>query len=158
MTIRLTVDGVDRTVDCDPLRRLVDVLRLDLGRTDVKEGCGEGECGACTVLFGGRPVCSCTLSAVQADGAVIETPAAIAATPEGRLLADCFDETSAVQCGFCFPGILVSAYHYLVADVEVAPERIREALSGHICRCTGYQRIVESVLLACCRARGGGCP
>ncbi len=156
MKLQLSVNGGRVELDCDPFRRLLDVLRLDLGLTDAKEGCGEGECGACTVLLDGEPVCSCLLSAAQAHGSSVLTASWIAATPTGRLLVECFDATNAVQCGFCFPGILVSAYHYLETDGEPSLDRIRVSLSGNICRCTGYQRILDSVLSACrSRVRGG---
>jgi aerobic carbon-monoxide dehydrogenase small subunit len=158
MKLRFAVNGTPIELDCDPTRRLLDVLREDLGLKDTKEGCGEGECGACTVLLDGVPVCSCLASAAHAQGSEVLTASAVAETREGRLLVDCFDETGAVQCGFCFPGILVAAYHYLVTDGEPSLERVKEALSGNICRCTGYQRIFESVLLACARLRGGGAP
>lgn len=156
MRLRFTVNGRPVELDCEPTRRLLDVLREDLGLEDTKEGCGEGECGACTVLLDGRPVCSCLAAAAHAQGAEVLTASAVAETPEGRLVVESFEETNAVQCGFCFPGILVSAYHYLVTDGEPRIDRVKEALSGNICRCTGYQRIVESVMLACARARGGG--
>jgi len=149
------VNGTRHELSCDPDRRLLDILRQDLGLTDTKEGCGEGECGACTVLLAGTPVCSCIAAAHHAHGKSVLTASAVAATDEGRLIVECFDETSAVQCGFCFPGILVSAYHYLVTDGEPSVPRIAEAISGNICRCTGYQRIFESILLACRRSREG---
>lgn len=155
MTLRFTVNGRAAELECDPLRRLLDVLRLDLGLKDTKEGCGEGECGACTVLLDGKPVCSCLVAAAHAQGTKVLTAGGVASTPEGRLIADCFDESNAVQCGFCFPGILVAAYYYLTTDGEPSLRRIQEALSGNICRCTGYQRIFESVLLVCSRARQG---
>jgi carbon-monoxide dehydrogenase small subunit len=155
MTLRLTVNGKDLELECDPLRRLLDVLRDDLGLTETKEGCGEGECGACTVLMDGSPVCSCLVSALQADGKSILTAAGIVRMEEGRLIEECFGETAAVQCGFCFPGILVASYHYLMTDGAPSRPRIRRSLAGNICRCTGYRRIVDSLLLACTRrARG----
>lgn len=155
MNLGFRVNGKSIRLECDPLRRLVDILREDLGLTDTKEGCGEGECGACTVLLDGEPVCSCLLSAAQLEGASVLTAGAVAETDEGRLLEDCFDETTAVQCGFCFPGILVASYHYLVSDGEPDLSKIRRALSGNICRCTGYQRIFDSVLRACRRRAPG---
>jgi carbon-monoxide dehydrogenase small subunit len=154
--LELTVNGERAELECDPLRRLLDVLREELGLTDTKEGCGEGECGACTVLLDGEPVCSCLASAIHAHGKSVLTASGVARTEAGRLIQECFHETNAVQCGFCFPGILVAAYSYLARDGEPSLPRIREALSGNICRCTGYQRIFESVLLACRRYRPGG--
>lgn len=157
MKLRFIVNGGPVELECDPRRRLLDLLRVDLGLVDTKEGCGEGECGACTVLLDGSPGCSCLLSAIHAQGATVLTATGVAATDAGRLIEECFDATNAVQCGFCFPGILVSAYHYVTTDGAPSLSRIREALSGNICRCTGYQRIFESVLEAC-RRRSGGRP
>jgi aerobic carbon-monoxide dehydrogenase small subunit len=153
MRLELTVNGTTHELTCDPERRLLDVLREDLGLTDTKEGCGEGECGACTVLLDGEPVCSCLAAAHHAHRKSVLTASALADTDLGQLIVECFDETAAVQCGFCFPGFLVSAYHYLVTDGEPSVPRIACAISGNICRCTGYQRIIDSVLRACRRRR-----
>ena len=151
MRIAFTVNGTDVDLGVDPMRRLLDILRSDLGVLDVKEGCGEGECGACTVLLNGKPVPSCLVSAAHVDGGTVITAGGIAETGPGTLLVDCFDEIGAVQCGFCFPGILVASYHYLVSDGEPSLDRIRRSLSGNLCRCTGYRKIFHSVLLACSR-------
>jgi len=149
MKISFKLNNKNESIDADPRRRLIDVIREDFGLTGTKEGCGEGECGACTILLNGNPVTSCILNAIHADGNEILTVEAIAETPEGKLLIDCFDETNAVQCGFCFPGFLVTSYFYLKNYGEANLDKIKETLSGNICRCTGYQKIFDSVLNAC---------
>lgn len=149
MKISFNLNGKDVHVDVDPMRRLLDVLRDDLGLTDTKESCGEGECGACTIILDGKPVTSCILNAIHADGKNILTAEGISETDIGKMLLDCFDQTNSVQCGFCFPGFYVASYHYLLTDGEPDLEKIKYALSGNICRCTGYKKIFESVLLAC---------
>ncbi|MCD4797035.1 MAG: (2Fe-2S)-binding protein [Candidatus Cloacimonetes bacterium] len=149
MKIKFILNENEVSIDVDPMKRLLDILREDFGLTGTKEGCGEGECGACTVLLDGKPVTSCLVNAVHIDGKEVMTSEGIAQEPLGKLLIDCFDETNAVQCGFCFPGFLVTSYHYLITDGEKNPDKIKKALSGNICRCTGYQKIFESVMLAC---------
>ncbi len=136
-------------IDCDPMRRLLDIVREDFDLTGTKEGCGEGECGACTVLMNGKPVTSCLVNAIQIQGAEIVTVEGVSETETGRLLVDCYDKTNAVQCGFCFPGFVVSSYYYLTTCGEPDLERIKRALSGNICRCTGYTKIFEAVKMAC---------
>jgi len=136
-------------VDTNPMKRLVDLLREDFNLLGTKEGCGEGECGACTILLNGKPTASCITNAIHAHGGTLITVEGVAETPEGKLLIDCFDATNAVQCGFCFPGFLVSSYHYLLNDGEPNLNKIKYALSGNICRCTGYHKIFDSIILAC---------
>ncbi|MBN2460312.1 MAG: (2Fe-2S)-binding protein [Candidatus Cloacimonetes bacterium] len=155
MKINFLINGNKQVLDVDPMRRLLDIIREDLQLPGTKESCGEGECGACTILLNGEPVTSCLLNAVHADGKEIQTVEYIAQQPLGKLLIDCYDETNAVQCGFCFPGFLIASYHYLKNDGEPSLEKIRYALSGNICRCTGYTKIFESVLLACQRLQAG---
>ncbi len=151
MEIKFILNRKKVTVDVDPMKRLLDVLREDFGLMGSKEGCGEGECGACTVLIDEEPIASCITNAIHVDGKNILTAEGIAKEDDGKLLIMCFDETNAVQCGFCFPGFLVTAYHYLQTDGDKDIAKIKTALSGNICRCTGYQKIFESVLLACDR-------
>ena len=151
MKINFILNNKKVIIDVDPTKRLLDVIREDFGLTGTKEACGEGECGACTILLNGKPVTSCILNAIHADGKEIYTIEGIAEEPIGKLLIDCFDETNAVQCGFCFPGFLVTSYHYVKTDGERNLNKIKRALSGNICRCTGYQKIFESVMLACDR-------
>ena len=153
MKISFTLNKQKVTVDVDPMKRLLDVLREDFNLLGSKESCGEGECGACTILLDGKPVTSCILNAIHADGKVIETVEGISQTELCKLVIDCFDETNAVQCGFCFPGFFVSSYHYVKTDGEKNLDKIKNALSGNICRCTGYKKIFESVMLACERAK-----
>ena len=153
MKIKFKLNSKDITIEVDPLKRLLDILRDDFNLLGAKEGCGEGECGACTVLLNGEPVTSCLLNAIHAEGKNIDTVEGLSKTELGKLLIDCFDETNAVQCGFCFPGFFVASYHYLVTDGENDLEKIKQALSGNICRCTGYQKIFESVQLACERKK-----
>ena len=151
MIINFKLNGNLVSIDVDPMKRLLDILREDFQLLGTKESCGEGECGACTVLLDSKPVTSCIVNAIHAEEKEVMTSEGIAELPLGKLLIDCFDETNAVQCGFCFPGFLVSSYYYLISDGEPNLEKIKKALSGNICRCTGYQKIFESVMLACQR-------
>ena len=161
MRIEFKLNGADVSTDMDPARRLLDVLREDFGLTAAKESCGEGECGACTVLVDGRAVLSCLMLAGQAAGRSVETLEGLAR--EGRLerLISAFAEKSAVQCGFCTPGFLVAAYDYIRRGGSPDPDSIRLGLDGNICRCTGYIQIIEAVAKAAaagrdCRGEGGG--
>lgn len=156
MEIKFSLNGNDVTIDVPPLKRLIDVLRDDFGLCGTKEGCGEGECGACTILLDGLPVTSCILNAIHAAGKRVETIEYIAEIELGKLLIDCFDEVNAVQCGFCFPGFVVSAYHYLNEKKEANEDKIKHALSGNICRCTGYVKVIDAVMLACEKAKERG--
>jgi aerobic carbon-monoxide dehydrogenase small subunit len=143
------VNGEERHVKAPPLRRLLDVLREDLGLKGTKEGCGEGECGACTVLVDGVPVVSCLVPAGQIrDGAQIMTVEGLEKTEDGRILQRAYIETGAVQCGFCIPGMIMSSYALLSKERDPDEQRIREAHAGNLCRCTGYQKIVEAVQAA----------
>lgn len=150
-TVRRTwlVNGERWTVDVPPGRRLLDVLRNDLGLKGTKEGCGEGECGACTILLDGVPVVSCLIPAGQvADGSEITTVEGLEKTEGGRALQQAYIECGAVQCGFCIPGMLMSSYALLCRERSPDERAIREAHAGNICRCTGYQKIVDAVRLA----------
>lgn len=145
MRIEFNLNGELVSIDTDPMRRLLDVLREDFKLMSVKESCGEGECGACTVLWNDKPVTSCLINIIQVNGGDVMTAEAIAETKLGRLITRCFDENNAVQCGFCFPGFLVSSYAYLKNSPSQDINLIKHALSGNICRCTGYQKILEAV-------------
>jgi len=138
-------------------KRLLDVLRDDLGLTGVKEGCAIGECGACTVIMNGKNVCSCMILAGQAEGAEITTIEGLEG-PSGELhpLQEAFIETGAVQCGFCTPGMILSSLTLLQRNLNPTVKEIKEAISGNFCRCTGYKQIIEAVQLAAERMRGGG--
>ena len=151
--IRLVVNGETHEVIVKASETLLDVLRDKLRLTGTKEGCDTGKCGACTVLLDGKPVTSCLVNCVHVEGKEVITVEGLAMEPLGKLLIDCFDETNAVQCGFCFPGFFVSSYYYLISDGEGNLNKIKVALSGNICRCTGYQKILESVMLACERKK-----
>ncbi len=151
-----TVNGARRQVVCAPLRRLLDVLREDLGLTGTKEGCGEGECGACTVLLNGAPVTACLVPAGQvADGAEILTVEGLENLPGGRVLQDCYKEKGAAQCGFCIPGMIISSYALLSRNPRPSRQDILEAHAGNLCRCTGYTKIIEAVEAAAARWPAG---
>ena len=130
-------------------KRLLDVLRDDLGLTGVKEGCSIGECGACTVIMNGKNVCSCMVLAGQAEGSEIITIEGLEG-PKGELhpLQEAFIETGAVQCGFCTPGMILSSLVLLKNNLKPTEEEIKKAISGNFCRCTGYKQIIEAVQLA----------
>jgi carbon-monoxide dehydrogenase small subunit len=144
--IEITLNGVTHGVGVEPLDRLLDLVRR-LGATDVKEGCGEGECGACTVLMDGRPVPSCLVLAVQADGAEITTVSGLSADGLDAVQQALLDG-GAVQCGFCTPGIVLTARALLDANPAPTRDEIKVALAGNLCRCTGYERIVDAVEVA----------
>ena len=153
MKLTVEVNGAERVVEADPMARLIDVLRHELGLVGTKEGCGEGECGACTVLLDGAPVASCLVPACHADGHRIQTIEALA--PDGRLTAvqQGLVDHGAVQCGFCTPGMVMVATAALDAEPAAGRDRIRELLAGNLCRCTGYQMVVDAVADALGSAR-----
>ncbi len=146
--LRLVVNGTPRAVDVASTETLLDALRWDLSLTGSKECCAEGECGACTVLVDGRAVNSCLVLAVEADGMEITTVEGLESGAGLSPLQDAFLETGAIQCGFCIPGMVVSAQALLNDNPHPTPEDVREGLAGNLCRCAGYQRIVDAVLLA----------
>jgi carbon-monoxide dehydrogenase small subunit len=140
-----TLNGETVTTTAHPLARLLDVLREEFGMTGVKEGCGEGECGACAVLKDGHIVNSCILSVGMVEGSSIETPEGISATDTGALISDGYAEAGAVQCGFCMTGMLVATEALLRKNPDPDEWTIRTAISGNLCRCTGYALIVDGV-------------
>ncbi len=144
--IRLTVNGTERSVDVPPMKRLLDVLRDDLRLTGVKEGCGEGECGSCSVLLNGELVNSCLVPVLQMEGASITTIEGVA-DADGRLapVQQCFLEEGGAQCGICTPGMILATKHLLDAYPQPSLSQIQEGLAGNLCRCTGYARIVAAV-------------
>ena len=157
-TMKLTfiLNGNETHIDTREDRRVVDLLREDLGLTGTKEGCGTGECGACTILVDGESRLSCLMVAAQLEGTRVTTVEGLEETPEGALLLQAFVEEGAVQCGFCTPGMEMAAMALLRHDPEPTRERIRAGLSGNLCRCTGYVKIVDAVERAagdirCCR-------
>ena len=146
--ITLTVNGEARTLSVWPMARLLDVIRQDLGLTGTKEGCGEGECGACSILLDGELANSCLVPALQADGARITTIEGIAARPEYQALCRAFLECGAAQCGICTPGMVMATVSLLAGNPQPSEAEIRSALAGNLCRCTGYQGIFEAVTTA----------
>ncbi|HHY59837.1 MAG TPA: (2Fe-2S)-binding protein [Clostridia bacterium] len=146
--IRIIVNDVPYELETRPERRLLDVLRDDLGLTGTKEGCSEGECGACTVLLEGKPVDSCLVLVGQVDGCRITTIEGINNGRELHPLQEAFIKVGAIQCGYCTPGMILAAKAILDANPHPTPEEIRKGISGNLCRCTGYQKIVEAVQLA----------
>lgn len=145
MKLVLDVNGQRREVEASPMARLLDVLREQVRLTGTKEGCGEGECGACSVLIDGRPVNSCLVAAGQAQGKAIRTVEDLA---QGDALTDVQNalvELGGTQCGICTPGIAVTATAVLEEEPAPSRERIRALLAGNLCRCTGYQRIVDAI-------------
>ena len=139
------VNGEERTVRAYPMERLLDVLRRELGLTGTKEGCGEGECGACSVLMDGALVVSCLIPAAQAQGARIVTIEGAAADTRFRDVQDAFLDFGGAQCGICTPGMILATVHLLQNKPRPTTDEIREGLSGNICRCTGYLQILEAV-------------
>jgi carbon-monoxide dehydrogenase small subunit len=153
MSVTVILNGRLTVLDCPPATMLLDALRDGEGLTSVRATCGIGVCGACTVLLDGEPVRSCLLFAVQADGHSVSTVEGLAPAP-GELapLQAAFRDAHGLQCGFCTPGILMSMTAFLRDRPAPTDAEIREALSGHLCRCTGYRHIVEAVQLAARRA------
>jgi aerobic carbon-monoxide dehydrogenase small subunit len=152
---RFTVNATELEVDVPGMRRLLDVLREELALTGTKEGCGEGECGACTVLLDGAPVDSCLVPVCQVDGADIRTVEGLAGVPASSGGPPVLDDLQAAflraggaQCGICTPGMLMAARAYLDAGGGPDEDAIREAIAGNLCRCTGYTKIVEAIAIA----------
>ena len=145
MRIELTVNGEARRVEAPPMARLLDLLREELRLTGTKEGCGEGECGSCTVLVDGDPVCACLVPVFQMEGREVLTVEHLAKGSDQDALTSAIVQAGGVQCGACTPGIMVALKALL--DHEAAPKRdaIREALAGNLCRCTGYESILRAM-------------
>jgi len=146
--IELTVNGRARSIEVAPHHTLLDVLRADLGLTGTKECCLVGECGACTVLIDDLSVDSCLMLAVEADGTRVTTVEGLAMVDRLHPLQQAFLDTGAVQCGFCIPGQLVSAQALLALDPHPTRAAVEEGLAGNLCRCAGYEQIIEAVLTA----------
>ena len=154
--VSVEVNGVQRTGHIPARTSLVDWLREHLNLTGTHIGCEHGICGACSVMLDGEPVCSCLIFAVQADGHRVLTVEGLA-QPDGRLsvLQDSFCETHGLQCGYCTPGMLITAQALLDANPRPTADEIREAIGGNLCRCTGYQQIVDAIELAARRMAEG---
>ena len=146
--IRFSLNGEPVEVQAMPMTRLIDVLREHLRMTGTKEGCGEGECGACTILVDGLPVNSCLIPVVQADGTDIVSVEGIADDDRLDPIQDAFIEYGAAQCGICTPGFVVTARALLDRNPHPTQHAVREAVAGNLCRCTGYQKIVDAVVAA----------
>jgi carbon-monoxide dehydrogenase small subunit len=157
VTYRLVVNGAPVELGVPGMRRLLDVLREDLSLTGTKEGCGEGECGACTVLVDGEPVVSCLVPVCQVDGQEVRTVEGLAPVEGGlSILQRSFLEAGGAQCGICTPGMLMAAEAFLALHVEPTDDAIREAIAGNLCRCTGYTKIIDAVQLAAERSAEPG--
>ena len=143
--ISFTVNGKLETVHVYTMERLLDVLRHDLGLTGTKEGCGEGECGSCSILIDGMLVNSCLIPALQANGTEIVTIEGLASDGRLHLLQQSFLDSGGAQCGICTPGMILASVHLLNKKPQPTLDEIREGLSGNLCRCTGYTQIVEAV-------------
>lgn len=146
--IRVTVNGHQESASVPATQTLLEFLRDRLALTGTKEGCGIGECGACTVLLDGRPVTSCLMLAVEADGRSVETIEGEAVGGELSVLQQAFVDAGAVQCGFCTPGMIMSARGLFQRNADPSDEEIVEAIAGNLCRCTGYEAIVAAIRLA----------
>lgn len=152
--IGFTLNGKPAQADLHPLTRLLDVLRDHCGDTSVKEGCGEGECGACSVFIDGKIVNACLIPIGRIEGCDVVTMTGLAATKPGEMLVDSFAREGAVQCGFCIPGVVMAADALLRANPNPTESEIRRGLSGNLCRCTGYDLIVRAVHAASTQGRG----
>ncbi len=156
ITVSVTVNGTPYKRTVEPRLLLSDFLRHELGLTGTHVGCEHGVCGACTIIFDGQSVRSCLMLAVQADGHEITTVEGLGTMDDLHPLQEAFRETHAVQCGFCTPGFLMTLLPFLEENPDPTEEEIREAISGNLCRCTGYQHIVDAVQLAAEKMSVGG--
>jgi carbon-monoxide dehydrogenase small subunit len=143
--LKFILNGKETITKTRTNRRLMDLLRIDLGLTGTKEGCGIGECGGCTVLVDGKPVNSCIVLAAQIDGCEVLTIEGLAESGNLHPLQEKFLQHGAVQCGFCTPGMIMTAYALLNENPDPTPDEIREAIAGNLCRCTGYNQIVQAI-------------
>ena len=148
MLIRTTVNGAERALDVSPAMSLLTLLRDELELTGSKNACEQGECGSCSVWLDGELVCSCLVPAMQANGCDVRTVESLATNGDLHPVQEAFLAAGAVQCGFCTPGLVVATADLLARDPHPTDETIREALAGNLCRCTGYQKIIDAVRLA----------
>ena len=158
MEVSVTVNGTSHTRDVEPRTLLVHLIREELGLTGTHVGCDTGYCGACTVMVDGRTVKSCTMLAVQADGASIRTVEGVANNGELHPVQEGFWERHGLQCGFCTPGMIMSSLSLLEQNDDPSEDEIRHAIDGNLCRCTGYHNIVRSVEYAAAKKRGEAPP
>ncbi|MGA2109788.1 MAG: (2Fe-2S)-binding protein [Syntrophorhabdales bacterium] len=152
--IRLRINGLAHELEVKPWATLLDTLREDLGLTGTKEGCGQGECGACTVLMDGKPVNACLILAMEAQGKEIVTIEGLASGDDLHPIQQAFVDRGGMQCGFCTPGMILSAKALLDENPDPTDEEIRKGLEGNFCRCTGYTKIIESIRVAAERMKG----
>ena len=152
IAISLTINGRQNTIHAYPMERLLDVLRHELNLTGVKEGCGEGECGSCSILMDGSLVNSCLVPVLQASGAEIQTIEGLAGDGNLNAIQQAFLDCGGAQCGICTPGMILATLYLLQKNSKPNLEDVREALSGNLCRCTGYMQILESVAEAARRS------
>jgi aerobic carbon-monoxide dehydrogenase small subunit len=154
--VECTVNGAPTSFEAYPMERLLDVLRRELRLTGTKEGCGEGECGACSIEMDGALVNSCLIPATQAQGAVLRTIEGLVIQDRLHALQQAFLLHGGAQCGICTPGMILAAVNLLERNPSPTSEEIREALAGNLCRCTGYTKIFESVIAVCQKSGGRG--
>ena len=152
--IVLNVNGIQYNINIETHRTLVEVLRDTLGLTGTKKSCNEGECGACTVLMDGKPVASCLVLAVAAQGKEITTIEGLSHGEQLDPVQEAFVKHTAIQCGFCTPGMVMAAKAFLDENPRPTPAEVRKAISGNLCRCTGYQQIVDAIMAAAETKRG----
>lgn len=145
MLLELVVNGADISIDVDHTKRLVDFLRDDLNLTGVKEGCSEGECGACTVIVDNKAVASCSVLVGQVNGDSIITIEGLEQNGELDIIQRAFIESGAIQCGFCSPGMILSCKALLMENTSPSEDEIKRAIEGNLCRCTGYIKIIEAI-------------
>ncbi len=145
VNIKFTLNNKEVSVTCYPIKRLIDVLREDLQLTGTKEGCGEGECGACTVFINGELVNSCLVPVIQVDGTIISTIEDVASNDDLDIIQDAFINNNGAQCGICTPGMILSSSALLMKNSNPSDHEIRLNLAGNLCRCTGYNKILDSV-------------
>lgn len=155
MKISFILNGKEIEIDAPASRRVIDLLREDLNLTGTKEGCGEGECAACSILIDGESRLSCLMLALQLEGRKVTTIEGVASGGKLHPIQETFVELGAVQCGFCSPGMILNAVNLLRRNPSPTRTEIREGISGNLCRCTGYQKIVDAVEAAACKMKQG---
>ena len=156
MRIQFSVNGISREVDAPPVKRVLDVLREDLRLTGTKEGCGEGECGACSIIIDGEVINSCLVPICQVEGSQITTVEGLARDGSLDCLQQAFLECGGAQCGICTPGMLIAARALLDANDRPTRDEIKEAIAGNLCRCTGYVKIIDAIEQAAKKVREHG--
>lgn len=146
--IKFNLNNKEVSIESNPLRRLLDVLREDFKLIAPKEGCGQGECGACSVIIDGNLINSCCVPLGNVNAAKVITIEGLVDTKEFNILKEAYEDAGAVQCGFCTPGMIMASYALLTKNSTPSEDEIREGISGNLCRCTGYDKIIEAIKLA----------